>query len=630
MSRRFRIPVAVLCIALAAGCVPPRIDSAAGATVWMDPTYGDGFFSLPWPNDLRHRADGTLDLTGFPGADQRIELLVVTNLAAAELTDFGTQTAVYLRMTGSIDPASLPTPQGSVDPSSSVQLIDLDHPGERVPVIVRVEPSDAYRPSNLLSLLPYPGHTMRPATRYAAVITTGLRSATGDPIAPAPLLTDLDESWWLGRARSEQEWTALRGQRDAARAALAAESAPGELAGFTVFRTLDSTSEMRAITATLDGLDIPAPRLDPGSCAPGNPTLTRMGWVDLPDFQNGVYPFTDSGGGLTIDGEGRAMVQGWRAYPIVLRAPCGETPAQGWPIETFIDGTGGGANLSSAIGFVDAALAASIPPLFGWGTGIADPSNEGNFYNSRNPKAARINPLQQAANHIALLKVLEQISLDGASYGSTAPVTSDPTHELISGQSQGAQTLPIVASMHPRVTTVIAGAGTAGFYNQIAYRRYGREQLGAYTGTASLDIRNPWAQLVATVEDLAEPANYPNDTDFLNFAGKIDGCVPLEASRHLDGAQRLAIVNPQWPSIFGAVGLDPPVLDAPVSGNVDGRTRVSLETPGGHGTAYDNQGLARDFTTSSFTGLAPTVPVGPYGTSPFACEPRWGEIGSGL
>lgn len=630
MSGRFRILVAVLCVALAAGCVPPRIDSADGVTVWMDPTYVDGFFSLPWPNDLRHRADGTLDLAGFPGADRRIELLVVTSLAAAELNDFGTQTAVYLRMTGAIDPASLPTPEASVDPSSPVQLIDLDHPGERVPVIVRVEPSDAYRPSNLLSLLPYPGHTMRPATRYAAVITTGLRAADGNPIAPAPLLSDLDESWWLGRARSEQAWTALRGQRDAARSALTAESAPDDLAGFTVFRTLDSTREMRAITATLDGLDIPAPRLDPGLCTPGNPTLTRMGSIDLPDFQNGVYPFTDSGGGLTIDGAGKAVIQGWRTYPIVLRAPCAETPPHGWPIETFINGTGGGADLNNAIGFVDDALAASIPPLFGLGTGIADPSNEGYFYNSRNPKAARINPLQQAANHIALLKVLERVSLDGPPYGSATPVTGDSAHKLISGQSQGAQTLPIVASMHPRVTTVIAGAGVAGFYNQIAYRRYGREQLGAYTGTASLDIRNPWSQLVATVEDLAEPANYPNNADFLNFAGKIDGCVPLEASRHLDGTQRLAIVNPQWPSIFGSAALDPPVLDAPVSGNVDGRTRVSLENPGGHFTAYDNPAIAEAFTASSFAGVAPTVPVGPYGSDEGNCEPRWGEIGSGL
>jgi hypothetical protein len=279
---------------------------------------------------------------------------------------------------------------------------------------------------------------------------------------------------------------------------------------------------------------------------------------------------------------------------------------------------------------VTQAMAASIPPLFGVGTGVTNPYTEANFYNTLNPEAVRINPLQQAANHIALLESLEHLVLDGPTYASPTPVHADPSHEMISGHSQGAQTLPLVASMHPRVTTVVSSSGVAGFYNQVAYRTSAREQLGAYTGIDPLDIRNPWDQLVDTVEDLAEPANYPNDANYVNFAGKIDGCVPLEAARHLAASQGLTIVNPQWPSIFGAPTLDPPTAVAPVSNTSSGRTRVSLENPGGHFTGYSNLELARSFVEQSLiAGVTPTVEPGPYGSNDGNCEPRYGTIGSG-
>ena len=630
MRSRNALVIVLTLSATLAGCVPPVVTPPAGVTVWMDPTYGSGFFSMPWPNDLRRQSDGTLDLLGFPGTDRRPELFAITALASRELTGFGTQTAVYVRMTGTVDPATLPSPIESTHPDSSVQLIDLDHPGERIPVIVRVEPSDPYRPPNLVSLLPYPGHTMRPDTRYAAVVTTGVRDASGAPLAAAPLLHALDEDWWLGRARSERDWATLRAQRDAVRRALAAGAGVHDLVGFSVFRTADSTREMRAIISTLDGLEIPAPQLDPGSCGSSESgLLARHGMIELPNFQFGDYPFTTSGGGLSIDRDGRARLAGWRSYPIVLRVPCGEPPAAGWPIETFIDGTGGSANLGG-VGLVDQAMAASIPPLFGMGTGVANPFTEANFYNTLNPEAVRINPLQQAANHIALLKSLEVLVLDGATYASPTPVRADPGREMISGHSQGAQTLPLVASMHPQVTTVVSSSGVAGFYNQVAYRTSGRQQLGAYTGIDPLDIRNPWDQLVDMVEDLAEPANYPNSADYLNFAGKLDGCVPLEAARHLAASQGLTIVNPQWPSIFGAPSLDPPTGEAPVSNTSGGRTRVSLENPGGHFTGYANQELARSFVEQSLlAGVSPTVGPGPYGSDDGNCEPRFGAIGSG-
>lgn len=628
-QRRVPLVLATAVLALVTSCVPPAVQSPNGVTVSMDLVYSDGFFSLPWPNDLRKTTAGTLDLTGFPGTDSSVELFVVSSLASSELRGFGTQTAVYLRLTGAIDPSTLPSPEQSTTADSSVQLIDLDHPGTRVPVVARIEPADRHRPSNLLSLLPYPGHTLRPDTRYAALVTSGLHDAAGDPLAEAPIIANLDEDAWLGRARSEHDWQALRAQRNAVRAALATSGTDDSLVGFTVFRTADSTREMRGVAAAVERL--PAPTINwssPLTCWPSATTVTVSGTVDLPDFQSGTFPFTYSGGGISIGPDGAAYLQGYRTYPILVRLPCAETPAEGWPIETFIDGTGGSANIWGAIGFVDDAIAGSIPPLFGGGTGGA--GGESEFYNFLNPQAGRTNPIQQAANHLALIKALKHLVIEGEVVGRASAVRADPSRVMISGQSQGAQTLPLVAAMDDDVVAVVSGAGVAGFYNQVSYRRWAREQLGEYTGTDVLDIRNPWAQLVGTVEDLAEAANYPNDANHLNFAGKADGCVPLEASRHLAGAMRLSIAGAQWGSILGSPSLDPPMVDGPVTANVGGRTKVSIEAPGGHGIAYANSTIASEFTAAAFAGDAPTVPAGPYGTNDWNCEPRWGEIGDGL
>lgn len=615
--------VAMVAAATLASCTPATIDSPDGVTVWMDVSYSQGFFSLPWPNDIRKTDTGNLNLLGFPGTESSAVLFALASLSSSQLKDFGTQTAVYLRLTGAIDPSTLPSPEQSTEASSSVQLIDLDHPSTRVPVIVRIEPSDAERPSNLLSLLPYPGHTLTPDTRYAAVVTSGVHDTSGAPLAEAPVIAALDEDTWLGRARSQQDWLALRAQRDTVRAALAGGTA-GALVGFTVFRTADSTREMRAVAAAIDALPAPVLPALPTDCEPGYLTT-----IDLPNFQAGTYPYTSSGGGIQVGADGKAVLQGYRTYPVVIRMPCGEAPSTGWPIETFIDGTGGSANLGDAIGFVPDAIAASIPPLFGAGTGITDPSYPSYFYNAYNPEAARSNPIQQAGNNLALIKALQHLEFSGP-YGGTTPRRVDPHRVMISGESQGAQTLPLVAAMNPDVVAVLSGAGSAGFYNQVAYRRDVREELGKYAGTGGLDIRNPLVQLISTLEDLAEPANYPNDANYLNFAGQVDGCVPLESSRHLAAALKLTVADPQWGSIFGSPSLDPPTTTGPVSANVNGRTKVSIEAPGGHGTAYANPAIATDFTTAAFAGVAPTV-RGPYfGINDLSCAPRWGTIGDGL
>jgi hypothetical protein len=226
------------------GCEVP----AGSTTVAMDPTLAGGFFSAPWPSDTRLRADGTLDLTGFPGRATVPIADVVLGRGEAVTHGYGTNSGVFLQATGPLDPATLPLlAEGSVHRRSNAMLLDLDHPAAApVPVLADVRSTDVtFRPANLITLLPYPGHPLAPNTRYAAALFDGVRDAAGNRLAPAPILTQLDGSAPSGV--SPTLWDQLRLDRDDLVAAVRLRTLwhPSELVAFTAFTTQDPTRSAR-------------------------------------------------------------------------------------------------------------------------------------------------------------------------------------------------------------------------------------------------------------------------------------------------------------------------------------------------------------------------------------------------
>jgi hypothetical protein len=625
---------ALLAAVLLAGCVPPPTTTVRGATtVEMDASWGSGFFSLPWPNDVRRTADGTLDLAGIPSAGNPV-LAALFRAASEELTGHGTNAAAYLRTTGPVDPDSLPSPSDSAAADSPVQLVALDGTDRRVPVIVRVEPADGFRPRNLLSLLPYPGHAMSPATTYAVVVTSGVRDLTGAPLAPAPLIDALDEPFRAGLARSSRHWSALRAQRDRARDVLARSGhwRPEDLVGFSEFRTQDSTALMGAVAAAVDRFPVAVPDLEPvGDCEPGTGRRHLTGRLVVPRFQAGNTTRTGAGGRIAVGDDGVAVVQRTATIGVGVNVPCAPAPEGGWAIQTYLDGTG--ANVRVEGGFGRAATATvigSIAPLYSPAEN-GDAYNELLFYNFLNPAAARTNPIQQAADNLVLIRMLQLLELDGEPFGSATPVRTRDDRVVVTGHSQGAQTVALVASSSPDVVGIVTSAATSGQYNSISYRSDVREIIGAVLGTRrGIDVRNPLVQVIQTLMDAVEPANFPTTGHWLNFAGRDDGCLTLEASRHLAGSQGLTVVDPQWPSIWGDAALDPVVADLPVAGNgPGGTTRVSVEAPGAHRVAFGNTALVGAFIDAMAAGDTPTVPDSPIDVGPpDSCTPRFGEIGS--
>jgi hypothetical protein len=631
---RFAATLGVLAM-LAAACVPPGTAAPDGAvTVEMDANYASGFFSLPWPNDVRRTPAGTLDLFGLPAQDSLLVAQLV-QAASNELTAFGTNSAAYLRTTGTIDPSSLPTPAASTSPDSPLQLVALDGSGERVPVIARVEPADGFRPTNLISLLPYPGHALAPATRYGVIVTTGLRDADGESLAPAPLIERLDEPFRPGLARSAQHWQALRAQRDELRALLSGEGVvpADELVGFSVYQTAESTATMRAVNAAVDSFPIEVPELTPvGPCDPVTGRRHFAGRLTVPRFQAGDTTVTAAGGRIEIGADGRAVVQRVGTTGVGVNVPCGPPPERGWALQTYIDGTGAGVRAAGGFGAgARSTIIGSVAPLYSPDENGAA-FNDFLFYNFLNPAAAATNPVQQAADNRVLVRMLQRLELDGALVDSPAPVTTDDDTVVLSGHSQGAQTVTLVAFQLPEVRAIVTSASTSGRYNSVSYRSDVRGIVAQLLGTpVRLDVRNPFVQVIQTLFDATEPANFPTSGHWLNFAGRDDGCLPLESSRHLAASQGLAVVDPQAPSLFGEPSLDPIVAGGPVAGNgPGGTTRVSIEAAGRHRVAFANATLAATFIDTVVAGATPVVDAGPYdgGATADGCSARFGVIGN--
>src|SRR5437762_24420 len=161
------------------GVLAACADHPATHALFAQHGQGDDFYALPYPNDLHRNADGTLDLSLFPTHS----LIADTYRQAAQTLDgFALNAAMFVRFDGEIDPNTLPDPAGSLDPSASVYLVDIDATspklGMRTPIIAhfRPDPTETIG-KNRLVVRPYPGFGLDEGTTYALVVTDRVHAA---------------------------------------------------------------------------------------------------------------------------------------------------------------------------------------------------------------------------------------------------------------------------------------------------------------------------------------------------------------------------------------------------------------------------------------------------------------------
>ncbi len=518
-KERKRIPVLLpvlmtLCLLAGTGCsgdpapsVPAPADTCPASGTPVDPageigmafdlsgapvTGGANFFDLPFPLDLRLDAGGIADLSNFPNPEGNDEVRQIIDSAHRHMRGWPTATQVYLRLTGPLDPASIPAdPAAYRNPEAVIQLLDVDpdspERGRRFPLEVGFNAGEeTFRPANLLQVLPVQGFELRENNTYAVIATRGLSSADGrNLVADANLCAVLSGRMPAGALGAEalDVYAPLAAQ-------LALEGTDsGTILAATVFTTGAPTERMFRVVERVAEWPVPQPES----------TLVKTGEFDdycvyassweVPGLQAGRAPFLGeaAGGTIEFDAAGEPVTQYTRSSPFVVTVPKRKMPVGGYPLLFYIHGTGGLSTQVYERSRVDAQGnrepgrgPSEIAAERGWGSSsmgghmseehLGPIVSLGGYipYNFFNLQAMRDNFIQMTSEQVLFRRILSELTFDvsdcpGAdtSAGAGGLARFDPGMQAVMGQSLGSYLSGLVAAVDPRAWqgAILTGAG---------------------------------------------------------------------------------------------------------------------------------------------------------------------------
>jgi hypothetical protein len=480
LARSLRAIAAAGLFALAGCQSVSNVSAIYAVPASLDELAGEKFFDHPWPSDLRME-NGSPRLTGFynPKAIPIIDTYVET--MTGKLDGFSPAAAGYVRFTGAIDTASLPqSPRDAIDPSSSVQLLDIDpaspERGQRKLISLRWQEAEAiyYRP-NTLAFMPTIGFPLRPHTRYALVVTDALQAKEGGAIAQDATLAKV-----LGV--SHPDGTTGSAHDTLATAVLEIEQAGisrGSIVHLAVFTTADPTKELITVR---DGVaaTIKAPDVVGGTwtAALDGPTFQEYQgrYGPSPNYQEGAIPFKNAGdGGEFVIQNGLPVLQNTADLRFSLTVPdpgaC-PMPPDGYPIVLYAHGTGGDwrsyINDGTATALGKHCLAAmGIDQIFQGERAGSDPDATDasvglTFYNFNNLVAARTNGRQAAIDEVQRARLFTETHLIvPANISKTGQqIKFDSSKLMFFGHSQGGLNGPLFTAIDPSARGgVFSGAG---------------------------------------------------------------------------------------------------------------------------------------------------------------------------
>lgn len=593
---------------------------------------GEGFFDQPWPSDLRVRADGHPDLTGFPHRED-IEIVGGYVDYAESLVGFGNNAPVYLRFAGEIDLDLLPEAADSVAEDSLLLLIDVDedspYRGQRVPVEWAWQQEETeFQPENLLAVRPVWGFPLRPVTRYALVVREPL-ARVGDAMAEA----------WEPDAPNDEHWQPL--QETLFLLGIDVE----DVAAATVFTTQDPVGEMAEYASYVQQeLDLPAFDEPLVSIATYSNYSLYEGWVYAPLFQQGERPYATQGGGLfrNTAGEPRPYSWEWIRYSLAVpKVP--EAPEDGWPLFVYSHGTGG-----DYITYADAGMGlepANLLALQGMvGLGIDQPlhglratdSTDAEFhsFNFLNPDSARSTLRQGGLDQVFLAAAIaEDPVFDLPAHQGSLRVDTD--RMVFLGHSQGGISGSLAGPwLGGQLRGMFLSGAGGGMALSALHRQEGvditalLETLLDLDDHEQLDTFHPVLALVQWLSDVTDPINYAPywfheaptwDASPISVAmseGVLDGYTPYQTTEALAAAARVPLLEEvaSDSQAHRLRGLEPE--PRPVSGNVeshgDGAVTAGLAQYGEHGhfAVFDDSAAAftyLDFLVSATQDEIPTI-----------------------
>lgn len=598
------------------------------------------FLDIPWPCDFDRRDDGQLDLRSFPNPTGSTTLEDYIYLAE-ELDGFALNGSIYLGVGAALDPATLPTPRRSYQQEDAgLQLLDVDPAspelGRRFPVSTRSYQGDLFVPDGGLAVWPQLGFPLRPATTYAVVLTRGVHTMDGVPLAPSPdlvavlaaeepILTEFRTAHALFaplRTRWQEEGRAL-----------------DEIALATIFTTRDPTRPLELAAADLRRRNSAAVEelTEATDLDQHEDYLVFEGWITLDQFQRGTPPYVHYGsGGLVEDDGGLPLVQRRERLPFALTVPRGAPPASGWPVALVAHGTGGW--WRGFIGDRDGDEATFLARA-GWaGLGISQPlhlDREGyregmedvNTFNFFNPVAGVGNWQQSALETVALARWLRDGVLPRTTGGRELPL--DGARIGLFGHSQGGLSGAIALGVDQDIRlAVLSGAG-GGFAASLIKKSEPFSPEATIRTMLSLpddeeiDLFHPVLTLLQLIAEEAEPLNFVSrihdaargrsPVSIFITSGLVDSYTPVLNHGPLAVALGAPAVEPLLDPIAAYEVAEMAPVPAPLQGNIttaDGPATAGLaqflapEGVDGHFVVYYNrmatQAVQRFFATGLY------------------------------
>jgi len=470
-------------------------DDAGAARVYFEvPRPGKKvaeFYRLPFPNDIRIK-NGRVDVADHP------------NPSLALPAEYGDVVGSYLKAIGEDVPAFGPNTTVFLRVSKVFNLntikldfldIDKSSPGYGKGVGYSMWATTArgkYICQNYIAVRPQIGQPLAFQTTHAVLLRKGILDTEGNEVGQDADFKVMLQQGAPADAALAAAWKAYQPLRD-----YLADQAidPSTVIGAAVYTTMDPRARMRrfrdvirtqaqtpsAKDLTLCDGKVVSP-CDDGSDADhvcGSPVAgfdELQGTYATPVFQTGTPPYrtVTDGGGISYDSSGAPLIQRHEKACYALTVPKGATmPPDGWPVVIFAHGTGGSyrsfiengtaarlAHVQDATGTVSRMAVIGIDgSMHGPRRGSTDDPDR-LFFNLQNPKAARDNTYQGAADKLQLVRLLKQIDMDAATSPTGAPLKLDLSRIYFFGHSQGTiEGLPFLA-VEPEVKgAVLSGAG---------------------------------------------------------------------------------------------------------------------------------------------------------------------------
>lgn len=585
---------------------------------------GGDFFRLPFPNDIRVKADGHLDLSGFPTPGPGLVGFDVVKrvIDAAEAVERGFSTAPVVTFRFSA-PFELNTvwAAGVANPPAgepTLWFVDItpESPGFNTHPAYGYVVTDGRTPyicPRYLAVRPSWDSPLRPETTYAVILARGVKTPDGVELVPDADFQGVMASTRPADAASGRAWDAyaplraylaredalVAADRVIAAAVFTTQAVDRELPKIREALRAQPPTRPKALTLCDEGVVSPC---DDGltgedhvrGCFRADAAVTELHMrVPIPRVQKGSRPYLDpeDGGGLVIGADGRVLTQGNEDVCVSLTVPKGAAmPAGGWPVAFYGHGTGGS--------FRSAVRDAGIPlshvmvgdtevgvAVVGWDGPMhgerrsSDLPPDGLFYNFANPVAARGNVFQGAADVFSLVYTFEHLEIAAVDSPTGEAIRFDPGKFAIIGHSQGSATGPLAAAYEPLLKLDVWSGAGAGLVLGLLHKTSPVDVAAGVavalqelteSGPAPVGDLHPALALLQGLFDPVDPMNHlrrlmddPRGRPMqhvLHTYGLGDTFTPPVSARVFTQLLRAQVATPVLDD-FGVATVTPPVVD---------------------------------------------------------------------